>query len=418
VRNRQSSPTTSTPRTKSSSSTSDAIETTRDTAGFGADSPVLTFTGHDTDSGVEDQRIAGSADGFPAIRRYEDNPVIPSEAPDFRDPNAVWYPPDDEWRLVVSRVSATEDRPAGVEIYSSDDLVDWTYESTYELGGLHDANAWECPDLYELPVDGGDSRWVLTVSADGNRVDHHVGRFDGTRFELDERVVADRGFDFYAAMSWDNDPRDGRRLVAWLNNWGYAEDVPATDWRGAQSVPRRLRLVAEDGGVGVRQHPVDAVADARGQRLASLESASVSPASDPLDGTGAAGRALDIELRVAPGDAESVGLAVRASEDEHTLVEYDAGLGVLLLDRSESGAFFHPDHPEAATTAPVEPDDDGTIGMRVLVDRSSVEVFADDGRLAMSALVFPDWESTDLRLVVSGGTAEVASLDVWNVAPG
>jgi sucrose-6-phosphate hydrolase SacC (GH32 family) len=167
-----------------------AVVDHRNDAEFGADSIVFAYTGHHTDTEIQDQRIAYSGDGGTTVTKYEANPVLPSSVGEFRDPNVFWYEPDESWRLVVSRVEATEGHPAGIEIYSSENLRDWNYESTYERRYSHDAAMWECPDLYELPVAGGTSKWVLTVSADGNRVDHHVGTFDGSAFALD-RLIAE-----------------------------------------------------------------------------------------------------------------------------------------------------------------------------------------------------------------------------------
>lgn len=392
-----------------------AVVDSENTSGFGRDSLVLTYTGHHRDTRIEDQRLAYSTDGGKSVTKYADNPVIPSNSPDFRDPNVFRYEPDDSWRLVVSRVSATNDRPAGIEIYRSEDLHDWTYESTYEKRAIHDATEWECPDLYELPVKGGDTKWVLTVSADGGRVDHLVGEFDGTDFSLDRRVVADKGHDYYAAMSWANEPQDRRIALGWMNNWRYAEEIPDPGWRGTMTVPRRVTLVEDGDTVDVRQSPAGELTTLRGTKLTSLDSERLHSGDEPLANEGVSGRCLDIEMAIAPGNADTVGLDVRKGEEQQTTISYHTDTEMLLFDRSKSGTYFDT-ASSGATSADLQPMDDGTISLRVLVDRSSVEVFANDGRLAMSNLIYPDWQSDGISLFTENGDAEIVSLDVWELS--
>lgn len=389
----------------------------RNTAGFGENALVVAYTGHHVDSGVEDQRLAYSDDRGETVTKYDANPVLPSETGDFRDPNVFRYGPDESWRLVVSRVQAADDRPVGIEIYSSENLRNWTYESTYEQRYSHDADMWECPDLYELSVDGGSSKWVLTVSADGERVDHLIGSFDGSVFSLDRRVVADHGFDFYAAMSWANEPRDRRLSLAWMNNWSYAEEIPGPGWRGTQTFPRRVTLSNEGSGMHIRQRPAEEITEFRNALLGSFESELITPDVDPVDDADVRGRCLDIVATIDPGEAERTGLTVRKGEGQRTTVSYQAASGTLLFDRTASGEFFG-DGASGSTSAPLDTLSDGTIELRLLVDRSSVEVFANDGRLSMSNLVFPDWHSTGVSLFADGGDAELVSLDVWELTTG
>ena len=376
-----------------------AVVDTADTAGFGPDSIVAMFTGHHDDE-REDQRVAYSADGGRTVSAYADNPVVPSEAGDFRDPKPLWYEPDDSWRMVVARVEPAPDRPRGIEIYESPNLTDWTYCDTYESG----EECWECPSLYELPVAGGDgTRWVLTVSVEWEHVEHHVGHFDGESFVADCRVRADHGYDFYGAQTWSNAPGDGALGLAWMSNWAYAHDLPTDGWTGAQTFPRTVSLVGTDDGVGLRQRPADALDSLRGDTLTTLREEPIGPDRDPLDGTGLAGRVLELDATVAPGSAERVTLGVRESDAERTAISYDATEERLRVDRRESGALRSDDHAVAAGPLAVRPD--GTVRLQVLVDRCSVEVFANGGRHANTNLVFPDPASTGVSLTAEGGQA-------------
>jgi len=381
-----------------------------DDAGFGVDVIVATYTGHH-DDGTEDQRLAYSTDGGDSFTKHEGNPILDSDVGDFRDPNVVRY--GDEWRLVVSRVSSTPDRPAGIEVYSSPDLRDWNYESTVETSVAPAARAWECPDLFELPVAGGGSRWCLSVSADWERHELYVGDFDGTAFVPDERFLVDHGHDFYAGMTWANDPEGRRLLTGWLNNWAYAMDLPDPGWRGVQAFPRRLVLVDTDDGLALRQRPAAELDTVRGRRLVDLADEPLAPGDDVLDND-VAGRALVVDVSIELGDADRVRLGVREGADQTTGVIYDAGIERLVVDRSEAGAFFD-SGPFAGVSAPLSLTAN-TLDLQVLVDRSSVEVFAGDGRLAMSNLVYPDPDSTGVSLSATGGTAQLRRLHVDEIS--
>jgi len=387
-----------------------AVVDEADTSGFGENSLVAMYTGHH-DDGVEDQRVAYSTNRGRVVSKADENPVIPSDVSDFRDPNPFWYAPDGNWRMVVARVSATTDRPRGIEIYESPNLTDWTYLSTYESGDQQ----WECPSLYKLPVEGTDrSRWVMTVSVEWNHVEHHVGHFDGTDFVVDERVRADHGHDFYGGQSWANTPdRDGL-LLSWMNHWDYATDLPDNGWRGAQTVPRNVTLVDEGSGVEVRQRPVDELTGIRQSTLADLRNEPITDTDDPLAGQGVDGDTIEILATIDPGSADAVGLRVRESDAERTVVEYDAVNGELIVDRSESGEFFSADN-YGVETGPLSTRSDGTVRLRVLVDRSSVEVFANDGRHANTNLIFPAQSSTGTSMYASGGEAELVDLVAYDL---
>lgn len=271
--------------------------------------------------------------------------------------------------MVVSRVAATEDRPAGIEIYSSEDLVDWTYESTYGSGG----EAWECPSLYELPVERSDeTRWVMTVSpVEGRTVEHHIGYFDGTEFVSTKVVMADYGYDFYATQTWSNTPENRGLHISWMNNWNYAMNVPTDGWRGAMTVPRTITLVDAGSTIEVRQSPAAEITETREETVAELDSKMITPGRDPLEETDVEGRTLELCMTIDPQSADEVGLRVREEEEQESVIAYDAIDEELRFERSNAGEFFDPGHKDV-TTIPLEPLVDGTITLRVLIDRSSV----------------------------------------------
>jgi fructan beta-fructosidase len=391
-----------------------AVIDEKNTTSFGEDGEevlVCVYTGHHIKSGIEDQRIAYSTDNGQTVHKYEGNPVIPSDVGDFRDPTPLRYEPDGSWRMVVSRIAATDERPAGVEIYSSENLIDWTYESTYGSGG----EAWECPDLYKLPVEGSDkTRWVMTVSpVEGRNVQHHIGHFDGTEFISKKVVRADYGYDFYATQQWNNAPKDRGLHISWMNNWNYAMDT-IVGWQEAMTVPRTTTLKEVKDSIEVRQRPADEMAKVRKKTITEMDSGTIGPSSNPLKKENVAGQTLELVMTIDPRSADHVGIRVREGNDQESVIVYDAVNKELRFDRTNSGKVFR-DGYYGKTSAPLEPLDDGTIKLRILVERCSVEIFANEGRQTMTNLVFPDWDSTDVSLFAEGGAAKIEHLIAYDL---
>lgn len=396
-----------------------AVVDENDTSGFGSGALVCMYTGHHDDTGEEDQRLAYSTDGGDTFTKYSGNPVIDTDHDDWRDPNPFWYDPAGEWRMTVARVSSTTydgtSYPAGIEIWRSPDLKTWEYLDTYESGGA----GWECPDLFKLPVSNtSESRWVMAISVEWDHVEYHIGQFDGTTFTADNTVYANDGRDFYGGQSWDNEPASDTRLgLAWANHWDYATDTPDNGWKGIQTFPQRLELYDTGSAVEPRQQPDSAVESARERKLADLSNEPISDTDDPLAGTGVQGQRLELLATIDPGDADSVTLGLREGDGEETLLTYDAVNTELLFDRNNSGVFFGDTNKDVAS-GPMEPLSDGTIKLRVFVDRSLVEVFGNDGRINMANQIFPHEASTGTSLTASGGTATLEGLTAYSHQPG
>jgi fructan beta-fructosidase len=211
------------------------------------------------DDYVQEQCIAYSSDKGRSWQKYGGNPVIaPSGFRDFRDPKVIWHAQSQHWIMALACGQS-------VRFYRSVNLLDWTLVSEFGVDqGRHTSGPWECPDLFELPVEAGEgSRWVLVVGVGasednwGSFTQYFVGDFDGGHFRnenaADKVLLMDESRDFYAVQSW-SDVADGRRLaIAWLNNWLYANQIPENGWRGNMSVVRELALVATDAGIRLRQ---------------------------------------------------------------------------------------------------------------------------------------------------------------------
>ena len=260
--------------------------------------------------------------------------------------------------------------------------------------------AWVTWDVADLV--GRDARIVLRDEATGPwgqlLVDAiHAG---------DATAWLDHGRDYYAAVSWNSAPAGPPRMIGWMSNWDYAAGTPSRTWRGAMSVPREIRLRADADRLVALQRPI---ASLRGRvegapwRLAPREV----DGSAPLD---LRGDALDVELELAPGDARRAGIDVRVGGGERTRIGYDARRGELFVDRTRSGADGFDAGFAGVHHAPLELSD-GAVRLRILVDRSSVEVFADDGARVISDLVFPRADSDGVALFADGGTAAVRRLE-------
>jgi fructan beta-fructosidase len=404
-----------------------------DSSGFFGGQPglVAIFTHHNAQSapaGPQMQSIAYSHDRGRTWTKYVHNPVIPNPGvADFRDPKVFWHGPSGRWVMVVT---FNGDR---VRFYTSPDLKGWTLASEYGVGqGAHDG-VWECPDLFELPVEGeeGRTRWVLHVSllrrgrggaTPRSEMQYFVGDFDGTTFinenPAGEALWSDYGRDNYAAVTWSDVPRaDGRRLaIGWMNNWTYARRVPTNPWQGAMTIPRRLHLRQRPEGPRLAQTPIVELQCLRGQALHHVNR-QIAP-DDPLRVAGI-GDAVEVRATFELETATECGLRIRTDPAQFTAVAYDAGNALLLVDRTYSGqTAFSPAFSgrQRAPLAPVQ----GRVALHIFADRSSIEVFGNDGEVVVTSLIFPDSAGADLDLEVyaTNGAARLVSLDVIALQPG
>ena len=308
------------------------------------------------------QCLARSADGGETWLKDPANPVLDRGSTEFRDPKVFRDAAGDRWVMVA--VEAVERL---VVIYASDDLRTWTLLSEFADASVP-AGPWECPDLFPLRVEGTDTtRWMLLVSVasgapgGGSGMRWWVGDFDGTTFMPEHGDWLDHGRDCYAAVTW-NDAPDGRRvLIGWMGNWAYAHVTPTVGWRGAMTLPRDLTLVATDAGPRLCQTPV--------RELAAYQRPDLG-----VD-------RLEVVLR--PGDDEPSVIEVHGGA---LRIGYDVTTNELMVDRAPtrfSEAF-------ASASRVAVPLVHGEVAVTVWVDRCSVEVFADEGRVVLTYLVFPE----------------------------
>ena len=363
----------------------------------------------------ESQCLAYSLDKGRTWTKYKGNPVLPNPYPtdsktptDFRDPKAFWYPPDNHW---VALVAGGYPR-----FYTSDNLKDWHFQSD------NDGGMWtECPDIFELPVDGDakNTRWVLSRGGS----DYIIGKFDGKRFTRDahdgDNTRLDYGGDFYAAQSWNNIPAsDGRRIyLGWMSSSIHLMGrMPTTPWKGQMALPRVLLLKTFPEGVRLAQTPIKELQALRARKF-KFGPRIVGPDNDLL--AKVRGDTVEIVAEFEPGTASEFGFKVRKSDRQQTVIGYDVKGGKLFVDRSKHGNFGPgPDWPkelklwEDKHEGPM-PLVNGRVRMHIFVDRSSVEVFGNDGYRVMSNLIFPDVASQGMELYCAGGSVKLISLEVY-----
>ena len=280
----------------------------------------------------QNQNLAYSNDRGRSWTVYAANPVIDLRLADFRDPKVFWYRPGREWVMVVALPPQHQ-----VRFFGSTDLKHWTALSDFGRAGAV-GGAWECPDLFELPVEGqpGETRWVLSVNvnpggvAGGSGDQYFVGYFDGTRFQDEspgtQVLWADYGKDFYASTTFSDVPlSDGRRVwMGWLNNWEYAAAVPTTPWRGALTIPRVLTLRRFPEVLRLVQQPVIELGALRGQHVVVVNQRAAA-ANHALQARGMEGDTLEIQAEIDPGDATEVGFRVRKGASEERSSELTSG---------------------------------------------------------------------------------------------
>ncbi len=379
---------------------------------------VAVFTQH-SHAGEDAQRddfqtqsVAYSNDRGRTWTVYDGNPVLPNPGlRDFRDPKVFWH--DETGRWVMALVSG--DR---VRFYTSPDLKAWTEVSQFgATAGAH-GGVWECPDLFPLAAPDGGTKWVLLISINpgapngGSGTQYFVGDFDGTTFTPDDDRTRwlDGGRDDYAGVTWSDVPaRDGRRLfIGWMSNWDYAQVVPTERWRSAMTLPRALRLVDGPDGLVVASSLVAEAEQLRGPAI--VVPTGVADGRLPIEGVGG-DDAFEVTATVAPGPEGVVALELANGAGETYRVGVDRGRGLVFSDRTEAGPTAFSDTFAAGVhTTPYAVG--ARVTLRVVVDRSSAEVFVDGGRAVMTDLFFPSEPFGRVALVAEGG-ARVESATAW-----
>lgn len=407
-----------------------AVVDWKNTSGLGtAENPPLVaiFTHHNMNreksgsTDVENQGIAFSLDKGRTWKKYENNPVLLNQGSrDFRDPKVLWHQDTQKWNLILS----AHDR---VQIFSSENLKDWTFESEFGSDAGAHGGVWECPDLFPLKVNGGDqTKWVMIVNINpggpngGSGVQYFVGDFDGHAFTAASKETSwlDYGRDNYAGVTWSDVPvEDGRRLfLGWMSNWDYANLVPTEVWRSAMTVPRELKLEEADGKYQVVSEPVTELNQLRDQAGKITFATEQISGEKQLETKDINLNQCELVLDLEPGEnaADSLGLILENPLGEWIKIGYSAKSKQFFVDRTKSGNMSFSDRFTGIDYAPYE------IGkqlqLHLYLDAASVELFVDGGKLVMTDCFFPTENFSKLSLFAEKGEFKLAGGSITNLS--
>ncbi len=422
----------------------------KNTAGFGKNAIIAIYTNNSVNHD-EVQCIAYSNDNGRTFTKYEGNPVLtPFDGlKDFRDPKVFWYEKGKCWYMIVSADKE-------MRLYKSKNLKKWNYVSAFGKGIGQQPCQYECPDFFQLPVNGDKKKmkWVMTMNINpgcwfgGSATEYFVGDFDGKKFtcpDANEVKWLDWGKDHYATVTFSN---TGDRVlgITWMSNWQYANLTPFKQNRGANGLPRELKLYEKNGKYYISEDVAPEVYALR-KDTKELADASVADAKD-LKGVAAnMNGAFEIEADVTPNANGIAGIEISNNKRERTMIYFDMKQGKVVMDRTESGltdfgkqavphdielawdkqraaegkeparianSINYKNDFALATWAPLSLCEDGkkTYHVDIFVDKSSVELFVDGGRIAMTNLVFPVAPYENVKLYTQGGKAEFKNLKV------
>ena len=389
-----------------------AVVDTDNTAGFGAGAIVAIYT---QNSDRQVQSIAYSTDNGRSFTKYENNPVLTSDARDFRDPKVFWHKETQRWIMLLAVGQE-------MQIFSSSNLKDWAFESSFGEGQGAHGGVWECPDLFELPVDGtNEKKWVLLCNLNpggpfgGSATQYFVGTFNGKEFVNEspsQTKWMDWGKDHYATVTWSDAPDNRRIAIAWMSNWQYANDVPTSQYRSPNSVPRDLSLFTVDGETYLQSAPSPellALRDASKKR--SFKVNGTRTIKEMIPGNGGA---YEIELTIENQHADVIGFRLYNDKGEEVDMQYDMKEKKFSMDRRKSGDVgFNENFPMLTWTAIESGKDE--LKLRLFVDKSSVEAFGDGGRFVMTNQVFPSEPYTHIDFYSKGGAYKVDSFVIYKL---
>lgn len=389
-----------------------AVVDSKNTSGLGSSTVpplVAIYTYHQAEkekagsTNYQYQGIASSTDDGRTWTKYSQNPVLPNQGiKDFRDPKVFWHNASSKWVMAL----AVSDH---IEFWESSDLKSWNKLSDFGTDfGAH-GGVWECPDLFEVGVEGtGSSKWVLFVSINpggpngGSATQYFTGSFDGKTFsaEQDKGLIrwVDYGPDNYAGVTWNNAPDNRKIFFGWMSNWAYGQVVPTQLWRSANTLPRDLSLVKVNG--------MPYLKSTFSKEITALHSSNGSIPDQEIPDS------IRIAAEVLPDASQAMVAATLEAKDfawvlsnklgQQVRIGFDASKNQFYIDRSQSGDLSFSESFGNIATAP-RVVGEKTIRMTMVMDVSSVEVLFDNGVTVMTAIYFPDEPLTNLSITAESG---------------
>ena len=337
------------------------------TTGFGSEANpamVAIYTEHKNDKSKQSQCLAFSLDNGRTFTKYEGNPVLDLEISEFRDPKVQWI--NDRWLMTVALPDLHQ-----IAFYASPDLKEWSHLSNFgpaaEIGGC-----WECPDLFKL-----NDKWVLLVSLNpggyqvGSGTQYFIGQWSGNEFIADDLTTRwlDYGRDNYAGVTFNNVQDNRKIFLGWMSNWEYAHTFPTQPWRGAMTLPRELTL---EGDKVV-------------QRVVSEEG-------------------------IPKISFSTMGGSIRISESEERFIEIGLREQKIFMDCTRAWSDQAVPLAEEFLLQEIATDAE-EVDFQIFIDRGSIELFADGGKVVITNLTF-----LELALTTVTSAGEIRNLAVSNLS--
>lgn len=356
----------------------------------GIDPPLIAFYTWQKDF---TQRMTYSNDNGLTWTEYSGNPVVHHLVENNRDPKVFWHSPTGKWIMILYT--------QGFEIFISDNLKKWTHSAYMNLQDFH-----ECPDFFELPIDGNnkDTKWVVT-DATGR---YYIGAFDGNTFKTESDLLISNWSgvqkEFYATQTWSNiPPEDGRRIqIACMRDHKYK--IPEEKFHNQMTFPCELTLRSTDHGLRLFRWPVkeieqiyDGTQSWKDVIVSPLESVSLSDR-----------RSFDLSAQIEfplsnhlltqnkfPYDALSISFNIRGIDVLYDVTKQEINIG--------------------SVTAPIKINKERRLDLRILVDKNSFEIFGNEGEMSISAYVNPAVNNHMTFVRSTGGKIRLIKLQVTNL---
>ncbi|MCY9106424.1 glycoside hydrolase family 32 protein [Bacillus atrophaeus] len=386
---------------------------TENTAGFGKNAIVAIMTQPSANDGKQEQYLWYSTDKGQTFTSYSEDPVMANpETKDFRDPKVIWDDQAGKWVMVMAEGTK-------IGFYESHNLKDWHY-----TGGFltQHTGLIECPDLFKMRADDGTYKWVLGASANGksegnpNTYAYWIGDYNGKEFAAEDKEPQwlDYGFDWYGGVTFEDgtssDKYQKRYALAWMNNWDYPDNTPTLrdGFNGTDSIVRQIKLAHEgDNGYTLKSEPIEA--------LNSLISST--DTIEHLEVTGektlnVTGDTYQLDTDILWSDIKNTGIRLRESADKKRHIDV--------------GVFAEGSYSYVSRASVRQPDKKKTyleskapfdahnkkVHLKVLIDKTSIEVFIDDGKTVFSSEVFPRAHDKGITLFAKGGTSVFKNVEI------
>lgn len=347
------------------------------------------------------QGIAYSLDNGDTWIKYEGNPVIGNNGiKDFRDPKVFWDENASQWVMVLVAGDHTK-------FYKSTNLKEWKLMSKFGKDKGAHGGVWECPDVFKLKVEGTDEeKWVLLISINpgapngGSGTQYFVGEFDGETFTTNqtETLWLDYGMDNYAGVTYNNTPNNERIFIGWMSNWNYARDTPTEVWRSAMTLPRNLTLHKDESGYFLKNYPISNFEKIK--KL--LEEFDVVNLKTPFAWKANYFDSAEISFTTKLNEKLSINIE---NELEVISLSLNPAFNTIAFDRKNSGITnFEESFGKEIQIQPYLPSEK-EVEVRIIIDKSSVEVFIDKGRYVFTNQIFPVQPYT--ILTISGAETSI-----------